>query len=403
MRSSNIKKRHLKERVFRALGFYALLSTVTILVCLLSYIFWMGVSVLWDTHVFIPTEKDVATISKSEFIYEILANSIAKTNSEKRKIISLVSRGATLDFETDEIIIYGKSIKGVWVIASGLTDSWKKGKYDLSKNQSQRPINDLQIKQLNLWEKQGFIRQQFSKFFFTNPDSRYPELAGLAGAFIGSLLTMMVTITLSFPIGVLTALYLEEWAKPSAFNRFIELNINNLAAVPSIIYGLLGLSLFINGLVLPRSASVVAGMVLSLMVTPVIIISSRAAIQSVSKSLKEAALGLGASHMQAVLHFVLPQSLPGIMTGSLLGLSRALGETAPLLMIGMVSFIGSIPKGINSPATVLPVQIYLWSDSPERSFFERTSGAILMLIFLLIALNLISQIIRFYFEKTRIK
>ena len=204
---------------------------------------------------------------------------------------------------------------------------------------------------------------------------------------MGSLLALAVTLLLSFPIGVAAAVYLEEFAPRNRFIDLLEININNLAAVPSIIFGLLGLAIFINWFGLPRSAPLVGGLVLTLMTLPTIIIASRAAIQSVPPSIKEAALGVGASRMQAMLHHVLPIAMPGMLTGTIIGMAQALGESAPLLMIGMVAFIVEPPQGFLDPATALPVQIYLWSDSPERAFTERTSAAILVLLAFLIAMN----------------
>src|SRR5690606_20144633 len=230
-------------------------------------------------------------------------------------------------------------------------------------------------------------------------DSREPEMAGLWGAVVGSFFTMLVTLALSFPIGVAAAIYLEEFAPKNRFTDFIEVNINNLAAVPSIIFGLLGLAVFIGFFGMPRSVPLVGGIVLTLMTLPTIIISARAAIKAVPPSIREAALGLGASKMQVVLHHVLPLAMPGMLTGAIIGMAQALGETAPLLMIGMVAFIVDIPSGPVSPATVLPVQIYLWADSPEASFVALTSAAIMVLLTFLIMMNTFAVILRKRLER----
>ncbi|MDG5501462.1 phosphate ABC transporter permease PstA [Marinobacter sp. BGYM27] len=245
----------------------------------------------------------------------------------------------------------------------------------------------------------GVIENSFNDVFFSNGDSREPANAGVLGAIVGSLLTMLVTLLLSFPIGVAAAIYLEEFAPQNKLTDFIEVNINNLAAVPSIIFGLLGLAVFINLFGMPRSVPVVGGLVLTLMTLPTIIISSRAAIKSVPPSIREAAEGIGASKMQVVLHHVLPLALPGMLTGSIIGMAQALGETAPLLLIGMVAFIVDVPDGLFDSATVLPVQIFLWAGSPELAFIERASAAIMVLLAFLISMNAIAIWLRRRLER----
>jgi len=252
---------------------------------------------------------------------------------------------------------------------------------------------------VNGYIDQGRVEKTFNAMFFTNADSREPELAGIKGAIVGSVLTLMVTLCLSFPIAIATAIYLEEFAPKNRITDFIEVNINNLAAVPSVIFGLLGLAIFINFFGLPRSVPLVGGFVLTLMTLPTIIISSRAAIKSVPPSIREAALGMGASKMQTILHHVLPLAMPGMLTGTIIGMAQALGETAPLLMIGMVAFIIDTPASITDSATVLPVQIFLWSDSPERSFVEKTSAAIMVLLAFLICMNSLAVWLRKRLER----
>ncbi len=260
-------------------------------------------------------------------------------------------------------------------------------------------MSDMQVEWIQSLHEQGAITLSFSKNLFTRGDSREPEQAGIWGAVMGSLFTLVVTFLLSFPVGVSAAIYLEEFAPRNRLTDFIEVNINNLAAVPSIIFGLLGLAIFINFFHVPRSAPLVGGLVLTLMTLPTIIITSRAAIKSVPPSIREAALGMGASRHQVVMHHVLPLSMPGMLTGAIIGMAQALGETAPLLMIGMVAFIVDIPQGFTDPATVLPVQIFLWADSPERAFVEKTSAAIMVLLSFLIVMNMTAVWIRKRLER----
>lgn len=268
-----------------------------------------------------------------------------------------------------------------------------------SQAEADRQIDDKQVVWLESLRDKGVIEKHFAWRFFTSGDSREPELAGLRGAIFGSLLTLLMTLSLSVPLGIAAAVYLEEFAPKNKWTEVIEVNINNLAAVPSIIFGLLGLAVFINFFGLPRSAPLVGGLVLALLVLPTIIIASRAALKAVPPSIKEAALGVGASHQQAVFHHVLPLAVPGILTGTILGVARALGETAPLLMIGMVAFIVDVPKGFTESATVLPVQIFLWSDLPEVAFQSRTAAAIIVLLVILFCLNAVAIYMRKRFER----
>ncbi|MEM7564731.1 MAG: phosphate ABC transporter permease PstA, partial [Pseudomonadota bacterium] len=260
-------------------------------------------------------------------------------------------------------------------------------------------IDDFQADLIVQLEQQDRIRTAFNSTFFSASDSREPEQAGIRGAIIGSFWTLLVTLLVSLPVGVAAAVYLEEFAPQNRITDMIEININNLAAVPSIVFGLLGLAVFINFFGMPRSAPLVGGLVLSLMTLPTIIISSRAALKSVPPSIKEAALGIGASRMQVVFHHTLPLAMPGILTGSIIGMAQALGETAPLLMIGMVAFIVDVPGGVLDSATVLPVQIYLWSDSPERAFTALTAATILVLLGFLTVMNAIAIYLRKRFER----
>jgi phosphate transport system permease protein len=265
--------------------------------------------------------------------------------------------------------------------------------------ESNRRVSDLEVTWLETLRERGLVERVFNWSFFTSGDSREPELAGIRGALIGSFLTLLVTLVLCLPTGVAAAIYLEEFAPKNRITELIEVNINNLAAVPSIVFGLLGLAVFLNFFGLPRSAPLVGGLVLALLVMPTIIIASRAALKAVPPSIKEAALGVGASHQQAIFHHILPLAMPGIMTGTIIGMAHALGETAPLLLIGMVAFIVEIPQGVTSAATVLPVQIYLWSDLPEIAFQAKTAAAIIVLLVFLFLMNGAAIVLRRRFER----
>ncbi len=321
--------------------------------------------------------------------------------SERRELNKLVSVGAGYQMrdmiEADPALLGAK--ESLWVPASSVVDMYVKGNIDASLDEALRPLSDRQLSWIQKLQDTDRLETRFNYALFSNGDSREPELAGIKGALMGSFYMLIVTVLLAFPIGVAAAIYLEEFAPRSRWSDLIEVNINNLAAVPSIVFGLLGLAVFINWMAIPRSAPLVGGLVLSLLTLPVIIIASRAAIKAVPPSIREAALGLGASKMQVVFHHVMPLALPGMLTGTIIGMSRALGESAPLLMIGMVAFIVDVPGGFSDPATALPVQIYLWADSPERAFAERTSAAIVVLLGFLLLMNLTAVIIRKRMEK----
>lgn len=280
---------------------------------------------------------------------------------------------------------------------SGAFDQWQL--VTLETPAADRRLSDKEIAILLSLQDQGRVESRFNSVFFTAGDSREPEQSGILGALKGSMYMLVVTLLLSFPIGVAAAVYLEEFAPQNQWTDFIEVNVNNLAAVPSIVFGLLGLAVFINFFGLPRSAPLVGGLVLTLMTLPTIIISGRAALKSVPPSIREAALGIGASKVQTVFYHVLPLALPGMLTGTIIGMAQALGESAPLLMIGMVAFIVDVPQSFTDPATVLPVQIYLWADSPERAFVERTSAAIMVLLGFLVTMNALAVVLRKRFER----
>ena len=324
-----------------------------------------------------------------------------KKRHERRKLQALVSPGAS--FHLRDLVLAEPSLVGetrtVWLPADDDVDMLLKGHIDRDVPEDSRRLNDRQLEIVDTLAARGAIEKRFNRAFLAAGDSREPEISGIHGALIGSALTLIVTLLLSFPVGVGAALYLEEFAPRNRWTDLIEVNINNLAAVPSIVFGLLGLAVFLNFFGLPRSVPMVGGMVLALMTLPTIIIAGRAALASVPPSIREAALGVGASQMQTVTHHVLPLAMPGILTGTIIGMARALGETAPLLMIGMVAFIVDIPHTPFDPATVLPVQIFLWVDSPERAFVERTSAAIIVLLGFLIAMNGLAVVLRRRFER----
>jgi phosphate transport system permease protein len=313
----------------------------------------------------------------------------ADDRAMRRQLFALMSDGAGYELRSmvlDDPALIG-SRRTLWLSADDEVNLLLKGHVPRQVEESKRRLSDRQLAWIDDLESSGDLRLGFNVPFFTNGDSREPELAGILGATLGSLYTMIITLALCFPLGVATAVYLEEFAPKNRWTDLIEVNINNLAAVPSIVFGLLGLAVFLNFFGLPRSAPLVGGLVLSLMTLPTIIISARVAIQTVPPSIREAAYGLGATPLQVIQHHVLPLAMPGILTGTIIGMARALGETAPLLMIGMVAFIVDVPGGPMDPATVLPVQVYLWADSPERAFVEKTSGAIIVLLGFLILMN----------------
>jgi phosphate transport system permease protein len=287
----------------------------------------------------------------------------------------------------------------VSLLASGDIDSAFKGQIDLTVSQENRKVNDQQVKWMNQMADAGTLGKHFNGGIFVNGASSRPEAAGVGVALIGSFYMMLIVLVLSLPIGVAASIYLEEFAPKNKFTDLIEVNINNLAAVPSIVYGLLGLAVFVNFMGLPRSASFVGGLVLTLMTLPTIIIATRAALKAVPPSIRAAALGLGASKMQTIFHHVLPLAMPGILTGTIIGLAHALGETAPLLLIGMVAFVANYPTTPLDPSTALPVQIYMWANEAERAFVERTSGAIIILLLFLILMNVGAILLRRRFER----
>ena len=412
-----LRRRYAAERRFKAYGVIAVAIAMTALVWLLFSIVAQGYQALVHTHIKLDVQFDAERLGASgETAPDALARANygalykdalrgrfadAKKRREKRALYALLSQGAEDDLR--DMVLANPSIIGtrqeVWLTASDHVDMLVKGKIDRDRPERERPVKDRQLAWIDALMAEDRVETRFNTRFFSAGASREPELAGIWGAIMGSFFTMMVTLLLSFPVGVGAAVYLEEFAPKNRWTDLIEVNINNLAAVPSIVFGLLGLAVILNFFGVPRSAPLAGGMVLALMTLPTIIIATRAALKAVPPSIREAALGIGASKLQVITHHVLPLALPGILTGTIIGMAQALGETAPLLMIGMVAFIVDIPTDPLSPATVLPVQIYLWSDMPERSFVEKTSAAIMVLLGFLVVMNAVAIYLRRRFER----
>ncbi|MFN3482127.1 phosphate ABC transporter permease PstA [Rhabdaerophilum calidifontis] len=335
---------------------------------------------------------------RKELAARVSAPKVAEDLNDKLpSLLVAINGGLVKVTKLEDIRIEGEVLLPLASTADAAPGSWKIVTYAVPA--SNRKVSDQEVAFLERLKADGKVESAFNTRFFTAGDSREPELAGVRGALMGTALTLLVTLALCLPIGVLAAIYLEEFARKNWFTDIIEININNLAAVPSIVFGLLGLAVFLNFFGLPRSAPLVGGLVLALLVLPTIIIAARAALKAVPPSIKEAALGVGASHQQAVFHHVLPLAMPGIMTGTIIGMAHALGETAPLLMIGMIAFIVDVPQSFTQAATVLPVQIYLWSDLPEQAFQAKTAAAIIVLLMFLFLMNGAAIWLRKRFER----
>lgn len=408
--NGGLNRRYRAEKRFQRMGIAAIAVALTFLGFLFTSIIANGYTAFQQTYIQIDVELDHELFTDENLASAdfpgLVKSSLRKMfpdvtgRADKKKLYKLVSPSASftlLDMVKENPQIIGTK-QSIWVLADDDVDMMVKGHYDRNLPEDDRRIKDNQLGWIDQLEKEGKLEKRFNTTFFTAGDSREPEQAGIWGAARGSFYTLLITLALSFPIGVAAAIYLEEFAPNNVWTDFIEININNLAAVPSIIFGLLGLAIFINFWGLPRSTPIVGGLVLALMTLPTIIIAGRASLKSVPPSIREAALGIGASKIQMVTHHVLPLALPGMLTGTIIGMAQALGETAPLLMIGMVAFIVDIPGSVTDPSTVLPVQIYLWADSPERAFTEKTSAAIMMLLAFLILMNGAAVYLRKKFE-----
>lgn len=414
---AGLPKRYRAERRFRYYGLAGVVAGLLFLGYFFSTIVVDGASAFTQTYVQLEIYYDPEEIDPDETgdpgiwakanyaklvktsMLELFPGVSGRKN--QRALTGLVSGGAP--YLIQENLVKNPGLLGqtaaIWVPADDEVDMFMKGKIDREMPEAQRRIKDQQILWIDQLDSESLLRSQFNTLFFTSGDSRDPEMAGILAAMKGSFFMLLVTFLVAFPLGVAASIYLEEFAPRNRWIDLLEVNVNNLAAVPSVIYGLLGLAVFINFMQMPRSAPLVGGLVLALMTLPVIIIAGRSAIRAVPPSIREAALGLGASDVQTVFHHVLPLAMPGLMTGAIIGMARALGETAPLLMIGMVAFIVEVPGTPLDPSTALPVQIYLWADSPERAFVERTAAAIIVLLTFLLMMNGLAVWLRQRYER----
>lgn len=413
-----IRKRYAAERRFRAYGIAAILFGIAFLIALFSTILVRGytafmqsvfrLEIVLDPSAFgssaTPSQSDLQMADYTKIAKQALYQALGVDPSNKadaRAAGELLSQNADTQIRkavhADPSLV-GKTIH-LSLLAHGNVDSLMKGQFDRSVEESRRKLSDKQLAWLDKAAANGVLTKEFNTGLFSYGASSKPETAGVGVALVGSLYMMLIVLLVAVPIGVAAAVYLEEFAPKNLLTDTIEVNINNLAAVPSIVFGLLGLAIFINFMGIPRSASLVGGLVLALMTLPTIIIATRAAIAAVPPSIREAALGVGASKMQSITHHVLPLAVPGILTGTIIGLAKALGETAPLLMIGMVAFVVEYPVTPLDSATALPVQIYMWATAAERGFVERTAGATLILLAFLVCMNVTAVILRRRYER----
>ena len=416
-KAARLKQRYAAEARFKLYGKLAIAAALSAVFFLLYTIFTAGYSAFWRTQIQSEVTLDanfLKVTSKSSNEELARANYLGlfrknvvennpdiKSRSERRDLIQMFSESAETDLR--DLVLSDPSLLGttqkLWFLASSPVDTIVKGAAPRDIEEERRVVSNLQLRLLDQWTEEGRVGSTFNINFFTRGDSRNPELAGLAGALAGSFWALLVCFVISFPMGIAAAIYLEEFAPKNRITEIIEVNINNLAAVPSIIFGLLGLAVILNFFGVPRSTPLAGGIVLSLMTLPTIIIACRAALKAVPPSIRQGALAMGASPMQVVLHHVLPLALPGTLTGTIIGLAQALGETAPLLMIGMFAFVVDIPTSPLESAAALPVQVYLWAESSERGFVELTAAAIMVILVFLVLMNLLAVIFRKKFER----
>ena len=417
-KEKRLRKRRAREMRLKFYGIVSICIALMMLVTLMSSIALNGYTAMQQAYIplkiMVSSEKLLNSDGEVDAQKALLFNWDSKvkkafranfsevtSRSDKKELNRLISSNSGYDvkqFFIKNVDAFNNE-RVIWITASDDVDQYLKGRFNTDIPEEDRRLTDKQLKWIDGMRSEGLVKLKFNKNFFTSADSREPESSGILGAVVGSALTMFVTVLFALPLAVMASIYLEYFAKPGRVTDFIEININNLAAVPSIVFGLLGLALFLSFFGLPRSIPLVGGMVLALMTIPTVIIATRASIRAVPPSIKDAALGLGASNMQAAFHHVVPLAMPGILTGTIIGIAQALGESAPLLMIGMVAFIIDVPSGFTSPATALPVQIFMWADSAERAFYERSSLAIMFLVVFLILINLTAVILRRKFEK----
>ncbi|ODT62913.1 MAG: phosphate ABC transporter, permease protein PstA [Phenylobacterium sp. SCN 69-14] len=410
---ARLKKRHAQEMRFRLYGRMAIVVALSFLALLIGRIVHQGYTTFVDYQISVPVTLDASRIDAADPVganYDLMvAQSVlaklGETDDEfggkSGKVMGLMSND--LGFQLLKMVREDPSLTGRTITVTGPLKSdaalYFKGEIKRVTAEDERKLDDQQLDWLDKLKASGAVTSGFNTGFLTRSDSTEPEQAGVLGAVVGSLMMLLVTAVLAIPVGVLAATYLEEFAPKNRWTDLIEVNINNLAAVPSIVYGLLGLAVFINWLAVPRSSPLVGGLVLALMALPTVIIATRSALKAVPPSIREAALGVGASRTQTVFHHVLPLAMPGVMTGAILSLAHALGETAPLLMIGMVSFVPGVPEGFTGAATVLPVQVFIWENASERGFHERTAAAIIVLLVFMIVMNLAAILLRRRFER----
>lgn len=412
-----LKKRYNAERRFQWYGKIAIGLALTFLAVFMFQIFskgysafqktWIVTEVHYDKELLLidvesPSKDDLENADYYDVAYKAMTSlDPGLPEEEDRQLIQMVSY--KYETEVKDLLLKNPDFLGkivpIKLTASDDVDQVHKGNYPRDIPEENRRVNDYQLKIYDMLNERGDILSEFNFSFFTNPDSREAELAGIASSFMGTVFSILVCLAFSFPIAVLAAIYLEEFAPKNKFTDFIEVNINNLAAVPSIVFGLLGLGVLLAVFNLPRSTPLVGGIALSLMTLPTIIIAARASLKAVPPSIREAALAMGASNMQTTMHHTVPLAMPGTLSGTIIGLAQALGETAPLILIGMVAFVNTIPGTPVDPAASLPVQIYIWSESAERGFVEKVSACIMVLLAFLILMNLAAQVVRHKFEK----
>ncbi len=413
----SLMKRHLAESRFKTYGILGIISATVFLIVILSTIFIEGKSAFKSTYIkldvfFDPSIIDpdgTRNIDEIRFANyrKVIKNSLKNyfpevTGKEEMKSLTELISSSEEENLMQAVLKNNDLIganKKVWLKASSKIDIIHKNPEMKDLSESNRLISDKELEWFDKLTRNGDVKFSLNKIFFLKADSTEPEQAGILGSILGSFFTLVITLILSFPIAVAAGVFLEELAPKNRLTDIIEININNLAAVPSIIFGLLGLAIFLNVMHLPRSAPIVGGMVLALMTLPTIIIATRVSLKAVPPSIREAAVGLGATKFQSVIHHVLPLAIPGIATGTIIGMSRALGESAPLLLIGMVAFIVDIPGSFTDSATVLPVQIYLWKSTAARGFVELTAAGVIVLLTFLILMNALAIFVRNKFEK----
>jgi phosphate transport system permease protein len=375
-----IKRRNQKAAIFKGLTIFSIVFSISFLVFFLVDIARSGYPAFMQTYV-----KIELNINE-----EVVENPYGAVNGKQLKIISRAwLRDLPLLIKANPVWMNTK--QEFWALANSEVDQYLKGKESRTSQRDRAYVDEL--------KNDGKVELKFNTLFLLSGDSKIPENSGIYSAIIGSLLTMIVTIAIAFPIGVMTAIYLEEFATENKLTHIIEVNINNLAAIPSILFGLLGLAIFINFFGVPRSSPLVGGMTLALMSLPLIIVSSKAALKSVPASIRQAGFGLGLTKWQIVRDHVLPVAMPGILTGSIISIARAIGETAPLIIVGMIAFVPDAATSFSDAATVLPAQIFTWAGMPEKAYLERTAAAIIVLLVLLLSLNAVAIYLRKKFER----